>query len=71
MVGEIFFKPSTNVISNHCVPDSGDIPRMILALPWSGSDNNNSAIFARLLNTNLVSPGSLGVTRVLTDMQFV
>ena len=36
MLEEIFFKPSTNMSSNHychCVPDSGHIPRMILALP--------------------------------------
>ena len=34
---EIFFKPSTNISSNHCnhcVPDSGHIRTMILALPW-------------------------------------
>ena len=24
------------------MPDSGHIPRMILALPWSQSDNNNN-----------------------------
>ena len=48
----------------HCVPDSGHIPRMILALPWSQIDNNNnnnnnnnnSATFVRLLNTNPKSP---------------
>ena len=33
IVEEIFFKPSTNMSSDHCVPDSGHIPRMILALP--------------------------------------
>ena len=52
---------------NHCVPDSGDIPRMILTRLWSQSDNNdnnnNSAIFIRLLNTKrldrLVLPGAL------------
>ena len=57
IVEEIFFKPSTNMSSNHCchcLPDSGHIPRIILALPWSQSDNNknNSATFVRLLNTN-------------------
>ena len=31
--GGDFFKSSTNMSSNHCVPDSGHIPRMILALP--------------------------------------
>ena len=52
---------------NHCVPDSGDIPRTILTRLWSQSDNNdnnnNSAIFIRLLNTKrldcLVLPGAL------------
>ena len=54
---------------NHCVPDSGDIPRMILTRLWSQSDNNdnnhNTAIFIRLLNTNskrldrLMLPGAL------------
>ena len=49
---------------NHCVPESGHIPRMILALPWIKSDiiiimiiiiinNNNSTVFVRLFNTNL------------------
>ena len=57
IVEEIFFKASTNMSSNHCchcLPDSGHIPRIILALPWSQSDNNknNSATFVRLLNTN-------------------
>ena len=33
IVEEIFFKPSTNMSSNHCVPDSEHIPRKILALP--------------------------------------
>ena len=27
---------------NHCVLDSRHIPRMIPALPWSHSDNNNN-----------------------------
>ena len=52
---------------NHCVPDSGDIPRTILTRLWSQSDNNdnnnNSAIFIRLLNTKrldrLVLPEAL------------
>ena len=45
---------------NHYVSGSGLIPRMILALPWSQSDNNNnSAIFVRLLKTNSKSPGRL------------
>ena len=52
---------------NHCVPDSGDIPRTILTRLWSQSDNNdnnnNSAIVIRLLNTKrldrLVLPGAL------------
>ena len=33
MVGESFFKSTTNIIDNHCVPDSGHIPRMTLTLP--------------------------------------
>ena len=52
---------------NHCVSDPGHIPRMILALPWSHSDNNNSAIFVRLLNANPKSSGSLSATRNITD----
>ena len=52
---------------NHCVPDSGHIPRMILALPWSQSDNDNNATLVRLLNTNLKSPGSLSAIRNITD----
>ena len=42
---EIFFKPSTNLSSNHCnhcAPDSEHIPRTILAFPWIQSDNNNN-----------------------------
>lgn len=39
MAQESFFKPSTNVIGNYCVLDSGNIPRMILALNWSQNDN--------------------------------
>ena len=50
-------------MNNNCnryVPGSGLIPKMILALPWSQSDNNNnSAIFVRLLKTNPKSPGRL------------
>ena len=66
--------------SNHRVPDSGHIPRMILALPYSQSDknnssnnnnnnnnNNNSATFVRLLKTNPKSPGSPSATRNITD----
>ena len=65
------------------MPDSGHIPRMILALPWSQSDNNNnnnnknnnnnmnnknnSAIFIRLLDTNPKSPALLNATRDITD----
>ena len=59
---------------NHCVSDPGHIPRMILALPWSHSDNNNNnnAIFVRLglsllLNANPKSSGSLSATRNITD----
>ena len=43
IVEVIFFKPSKNMSSNHCnhcVPDATHIPRMILALSWSQSDNN-------------------------------
>ena len=56
----------------HCLPDSGHIPRMILALPWSQSDNNknNSATFVRLLNINPKSPGWLGATRNITTARF-
>ena len=61
--GGDLFKSSTNMSSNHWEPDSGHIPRMILALPYSQSDNNNSASFVRLLNTNSKSPGSLSATR--------
>ena len=53
--------------SNHYVPDSGHIPRMILALPQSKSGNNNSATFVRLLNTNPESPRLLSATRNITD----
>ena len=59
---------------NHYVSDPGHIPRMILALPWSHSDNNNNnnAIFVRLglsllLNANPKSSGSLSATRNITD----
>ena len=53
--------------SNHCVPDSGHTPRIILVLPWSQSDNNNSVTFSRVLSTNPISPGSLSATRNITD----
>ena len=33
--GGDFFKPSTNMSSNHCVPNVKHIPRMIPAIPWS------------------------------------
>ena len=58
---------------NHYVSDPGHIPRMILALPWSHSDNNNNnAIFVRLglsllLSANPKSSGSLSATRNITD----
>ena len=69
--GEIFFKSSANMRNNHCnhcAPDSGHIPRMRLVLPWSQSDNNNnSAIFVRLLNIDPKSPGSLSAARDITD----
>ena len=67
IVEEIFFKPSTNMSSNHCVPDSEHISTMILGLPWSQSDNNNSGIFVRLLSTNPKSPALLNATRNITD----
>ena len=60
--------------SNHCVIDCRHIPRLILILHWSQSDNNNnnnnnnnSAKFVRLLNTNPISSGSLSVTWNITD----
>ena len=75
---EIFFNLSTNMSRNHschCVPDSGHIPRMMLALPWIQSDNNNnnnnnnnnSATFVRLLNTNPKSPRLLSANGNITD----
>ena len=76
-MADIFFQSSTNKIGIHCMPDSGHVPRMILAHPWSKSHNDISAIFVRLLNTNpntillILSPGLFGATRVLTDIQFV
>ena len=47
--GGEFFKSSTNnnMISNHCVSDSGHLIRMVLALPWSQSDYNNDATSIR------------------------
>ena len=53
--------------SNHYMPDSGHIPRMILALPQSKSDNNNSATFVRFPNTNPEKPRALSSTRNITD----
>ena len=67
MVEEILLKTSADMIGGHCVPDSEHIPRTIPALPWNQSDNNNSATFVRLLNTNPMSRGSLGVTRVIPE----
>ena len=52
--------------SNHCMTDFRHIPRMIQALPWSQSNNNNSAILFRLLNTNPKSSGFLSATRIIT-----
>ena len=54
---------------DHCVPNSGHITRMVLALLWSQRDSNNSsAIFLKLLLTlkaldSLVLPGTLPAAR--------
>lgn len=50
---------------NHCVADSdsGHKPRIILGLPWSQSDSNNSPTFVRLVNNNPINSGSLSATR--------
>ena len=53
--------------SNHCVSDFRHIPRIVPAPPWTQRDNDNSATFVILLNTNPISPGSLSVTRNITD----
>ena len=42
-VEESFFMSSTILISTHCVFDFELLPRLILALPWNQSDNNNNA----------------------------
>ena len=40
---ESFFMSSTILISTHCEFDFELLPRLILALPWNQSDNNNNA----------------------------
>ena len=54
---------------NHCVADSdsGHKPRIILGLPWSQSDSNNSPTFVRLVNSNPINSGSLSVTRKISN----
>ena len=51
--------------SNHCVPNSAHIPRMITALPYGQIENSNSATFVRLFNTKPKIPGSFSAIRNL------